>query len=88
MPHLSRGSSLPIKDFSRCVAAQILGLGGIDSTNSTLNIRSGPRICAVVGGAGGTAVHEIGAKLVGNNDLQILHGIFFLLYFTIVLCEL
>jgi len=33
------------------VAAQILGLGGIDSTNSALNIGPGPGICAVVGGA-------------------------------------
>jgi len=33
------------------VAAQILGLGGIDSTNSALNIGPGPSICADVGGA-------------------------------------
>ena len=31
------------------MAAQILGLGGIDSTNSALNIGPGPGICAVVG---------------------------------------
>jgi len=43
-------------DLSGCVAAQILGIGGIDSTNSALNIGSSPRICAVVGGAGGTGV--------------------------------
>ena len=46
-------------DFSGCVAAQILGLGGIDSTNSALNIEPGPRICAVVGGAGGTGVSQV-----------------------------
>ena len=45
-----------IKDFSGCVAAQILELGGIDSTNSAVNIGPGLRICAVVGGAGGTGV--------------------------------
>jgi len=47
---------LSIYDFSGCVAAQILGLGGIDSTNSALNIVPGPRTYAVVGGAGGTGV--------------------------------
>jgi len=46
-----------IYDFSGCIAAQILGLGGIDSTNSALNIGPGPRIGAVVGGAGETGVH-------------------------------
>jgi len=40
------------------VAAQILGLGGIDSTNSALNIGPGPGICAVVGGAGGMGVES------------------------------
>jgi len=49
---------ISIYDISGCVAAQILRLGGIDSTNSALNIGPGPRICAVVGGAGGTGVQE------------------------------
>ena len=44
------------QDFSGCVAAQILGLGGIDNTNSALNIGPGPGICVVVGGASGTGV--------------------------------
>jgi len=35
-----------------CVAAQILGYGGIDSTNSALNIGPGPGISASMGGAG------------------------------------
>jgi len=43
-----------IYDFLGCVAAQILGLGG----STALNIGPGPRICAVVGGAGGMGVSK------------------------------
>jgi len=39
------------------------GTWWIDSTNSALNIGPGPRICAVVGGAGGTGVSECLAGL-------------------------
>jgi len=38
------------------VAAQILGLGAFDSTNSAQIIKPSPGICAVVGGAGFTEV--------------------------------
>jgi len=38
------------------VAAQILGLGAFDSTNSAQIIKPSPGICAVMGGAGFTKV--------------------------------
>jgi len=43
------------------VAAQILGLGAFDSTNSAQIIKPSPGICAVVGGAGFTDV-KMGAR--------------------------
>jgi len=38
------------------VAAQILGLGAFDSTNSAQIIKPSPGICAVMGGVGFTDV--------------------------------
>ena len=38
--------------FGLCYSAQIVGLGGIDSTNWALNIGPGPGICVAVVGAG------------------------------------
>jgi len=45
-------------DFSGCAAAQILGLGGIERTNSAPNIGPGRGICGVVGGGGVTGVQS------------------------------
>jgi len=47
------------------VAAQILGLGAFDNTNSAQIIGTGPGICAVMGGAGVTEV-KVGTVLCLN----------------------
>jgi len=56
-----------------CVAAQSLGLGAFDSTNSAQIIKPSPGICAVVGGAGFTEVCRIGWRLSQPSPKAVLH---------------
>ena len=45
--------------YSRLAAGEILGLIGIESANSTVNIGPGPVVCAVVGGASASPASPI-----------------------------